>query len=116
MVVKDAYTMETAAQLTAGCVSHWYRFSAEMIAMIMWQRNIPTPPTIMTGFRPSLPTYRIAGMVTVNMATPTTLVVSKLVVFLDIPRAAKIEGAWYKTAGSLVADTGICVARGTNLH
>jgi len=55
-------------------------------------------------------------MVTVNMATPTTLVVSKLVVFLDIPRAAKIEGAWYKTAGSLVADTGICVARGTNLH
>jgi hypothetical protein len=64
-----------------------------MIVMIMWQRNIPTPPTIMTGFQPSLSTYRTAGMVAMDMATPTTLVASKLVVFLDIPRTAKIEGA-----------------------
>ena len=55
--------------------------------------TMPIPPAIMTGFLPSLSIYRTAGIVAMNIATPTTPVASKLVVLLDVPRAAKIEGA-----------------------
>ncbi len=61
--------------------------------MIVWQIPMPMAPVIITGLRPSLSMYSTAGMVARNMATPTTPVARREVVLLEVPRAAKIDGA-----------------------
>lgn len=54
-----------------------------MPAIMKWHKNIPIPPTMKTGFRPSLSTYITAGIVARNITMPTTPVASREVVFDD---------------------------------
>lgn len=54
---------------------------------------MPVAPSNMSFLRPTLSTYRTAGMVASSMAMPTTPVARRLVVLLDCPKAENIEGA-----------------------
>ena len=61
--------------------------------MVIWQKTMAIAPPIVTGFRPNLSMYRSAGMVVKHNKIPTTPVAKRLVVLLEVPSAANIEGA-----------------------
>ena len=61
--------------------------------MMAWQIPMAMAPVSKTGFLPSLSMYRTAGMVARNIAMPTTPVARRLVVLLEVPSAAKMDGA-----------------------
>jgi hypothetical protein len=55
--------------------------------------NIPIAPTMRIGLRPTLSTYRTAGMVANHMTMPTTPLANSEVVVPDRPKPLKICGA-----------------------